>query len=75
MEYQKIINLLDNKPHQSSSFRTKNWAEINDMLHGVYGTGSQSRFKTSKLSQVFLIILMHIYLWMGENYWSRSRWW
>ena len=27
MEYQKIINLLDNQP---SKFRTKNWLEIND---------------------------------------------
>ena len=28
MEYQKIINLLDNKPDQTSRFRTKNWVEI-----------------------------------------------
>ena len=27
MEYQKIINLIDNAPNQSSKFRTKNWAE------------------------------------------------
>ena len=25
MEYQKIINLLDNTPNQPSKFRTKNW--------------------------------------------------
>ena len=30
MEYQKIINLLDNKPNQPTKFRTKNWVEIND---------------------------------------------
>ena len=30
MEYQKIINLLDNTPNQSSKFKTKNWVEIND---------------------------------------------
>ena len=30
MEYQKIINLLENKPNQSSKFRIKNWVEIND---------------------------------------------
>ena len=30
MEYQKIINLLDNTPDQPSKFRTKNWIEIND---------------------------------------------
>ena len=29
MEYNKIINLLDNAPNQPTSFRTKNWVEIN----------------------------------------------
>ena len=28
MEYQKIINLLDNTPNQPNKFRTKNWVEI-----------------------------------------------
>ena len=27
MEYQKITNLLDNTPNQSTKFRTKNWVE------------------------------------------------
>ena len=30
MEYQKIINLLENTPNQPSKFRTKNWVEVND---------------------------------------------
>ena len=30
MEYQKMINLLDNTSNQSSKFRTKNWFEIKD---------------------------------------------
>ena len=31
MEYQKIINLLENTPNQPSKFRKKtNWVEIND---------------------------------------------
>ena len=30
MEYQNVINLLDNIPNQSSKFRTKYWVEIND---------------------------------------------
>ena len=30
MEYQVMINLLDNTPNQQSKFGTKNWAEIND---------------------------------------------
>ena len=28
MKYQKIINLLENRPNQPSKFRTKNWVEI-----------------------------------------------
>ena len=28
MEYQKIINLLDNTSNQPSKFKTKNWIEI-----------------------------------------------
>ena len=30
MEYQKIINLLDNTPTQPSKVKAKNWVEIND---------------------------------------------
>ena len=30
MEYQKIINLLDNTSNQPTKFRIKNWVEIND---------------------------------------------
>ena len=30
MEYQKMINLLDNTSIQPSKFKTKNWVEIND---------------------------------------------
>ena len=40
MEYQKVINLLDNIPNQLTKFKTKNWVEINDESHGVYITGS-----------------------------------
>ena len=35
MEYQKIINLLDNK------FTTKNWVEINDDTCGSYSKYSK----------------------------------
>ena len=34
MEYQKIINLLDNTPNQPSRFWTKKCVEINDNTHG-----------------------------------------
>ena len=30
MEYQKIINLLDDTTNQPSKFRTRNWVEKND---------------------------------------------
>ena len=33
MEYQKIINLLENTPNQPSEFRTKRWVEVK-MNHG-----------------------------------------
>ena len=49
MEYQKIINLLDNKPNQPTKFRTKNWVEINDESRGTYNKDNQIRFETSML--------------------------
>ena len=41
MEYQKIINLLDNTPNQPTKFRTKVWVDINDDSRGTYNTNSQ----------------------------------
>ena len=49
MEYQKIINLLDNTSNQPSKFRTKNWVEINDESRGGYNVNSQIKFKTTML--------------------------
>ena len=46
MEYQKIINLLDNTPNHLSKSRTRNWVKINDQSRGVYNT---NRFKTAML--------------------------
>ena len=48
MEYQKIINLLDNASNQQSKFRTKNWVEINDESSG-HNVNSQIKFKTTML--------------------------
>ena len=47
MEYQKIINLLDNTPNQPSNFKTKSWWKINDESRGTYNNDNQIRFKTS----------------------------
>ena len=49
MEYQKIINLLDNTSNQLSKFRTNNWIETNDQSRGVYNTNSDIRFKITML--------------------------
>ena len=40
MEYQKIINLLDNMRNEPTKVRTKNWVEINDDSRGTYNINS-----------------------------------
>ena len=50
MEYQKIINLLDNTPSEPSKFKTKNWVEINDESRGTYNEDNQNKSKISMLS-------------------------
>ena len=49
MEYQKIINVLENTPNQPSKFRTKNWVEVSDQSRKTYNANSQIKFKTSML--------------------------
>ena len=50
MEYQKIVNLLDdNKLNQPSKFRANSWVEINDESRGAYNVNSQIKFKTTML--------------------------
>ena len=44
MEYQKIINLLDNTSDKPSKFRTKNWIEINGDIIGAYSPNKNIRF-------------------------------
>ena len=44
MEYQKIINLLDNTPNQLFKFKTKNWVEVNHESQGTYSKDNQFRF-------------------------------
>ena len=46
MEYQKIINLLEDTTNHPSNFRTKNWVETNDESKGKYDN-SKIRFKIS----------------------------
>ena len=48
MEYQKVINLLDDTTNQPSNFRTRNWVEINDESKGKYDN-SDIIFKASMI--------------------------
>ena len=41
--------MLENIPNQPTTFRTKNWVEINDDSCGTYNTNSQIKLKTSML--------------------------
>ena len=49
MEYQKIENLIDGAPNQSSKFRRKNWVEINDESRETYNVNSQIKFRITML--------------------------
>ena len=49
MEYQRLINLLDNTPNQPSNFKTKNWIEIKYESRETFNEVNQTRFKTSML--------------------------
>ena len=48
MEYQNIINLLDNASSQPSKFKTRNWVKINDESRGTY-TSNNIKFKITML--------------------------
>ena len=49
MEYQKIVNLLNDESNQPSKFRTKNWVEINDDIREAYSPNRLIRFNTAML--------------------------
>ena len=48
-DYQKIINLLENKSNQSSKFKARNLVKINDESIGKYNVNSEIRFKNTML--------------------------
>ena len=52
MEYQKIIDLLDNTIVQRPKFKTKNWVETINNSRGEYNTNSQTKFKQSMLRSI-----------------------
>ena len=49
MEYEKIVNLLDDASNQPSKLIAKSWVEINDESRGAYNVNSQIKFKTTML--------------------------
>ena len=49
MEYQKIINLLEKKPNQTSKYGIKSWVEVNDESSGTYNVHRQIEFRTLML--------------------------
>ena len=54
--------MLGDTTNQQSKFKTKNWVQINDESQGAYNKDNQIRFKTSMLSEVYVVIVIHIYL-------------
>ena len=52
MEYQKVVNLLDNAPNKPSKFKAKDWDELNDGSRGTYNTNKQIKFETSILKSI-----------------------
>ena len=54
MEYQEIINLLDNSQNQRTKFRTKKLVERNDDSRGMYNTNSDIKFKTWVFKDKFM---------------------
>ena len=59
MEYQKVINLLDDILNQSSKFRTRNLIEINDASWETCNVSNQVKIKISRIRSIYVIIVMH----------------
>ena len=56
MEYQKIINLLDDMTTQRSKFRTRNQVEINYESRGTYNVCNQIKLKTYNGKIKFILL-------------------
>ena len=62
MEYQKIINLVDNTSNQLSKFRAKNWIEINVQSREVIIPVVTLDLRPQCSSLVHVNIVMQTYL-------------
>ena len=47
MEYQEMINLLDNTPNEPTKLRTKKWVEINNESRGT--RNEDNRIKSNQI--------------------------
>ena len=61
MEYQKIINMIDDTKNQSSKFRTRNWIQINHESRETVMLIVTLNLKLQWSGQIYVIIVMHIY--------------
>ena len=61
MEYQKIINMIDDTKNQPSKFRTRNWIQINDESRETVMVIVILNLKLQWSGQIYVIIVMHIY--------------
>ena len=64
MEYQKIINFLDNLLNKPSKFETKNWVKINDARVEHITQIVKLNLKLQYWSQFYVITMMHTKFWV-----------
>ena len=77
MEYQKIVNLLDDgSSNQPSKFKTKDWVEVNDESRGTYNVNSQIKFKTTMLESTINFVIFWEFLMFYQIFLSPQvkRW-
>ena len=61
METQNIVTLLNGSENENSKFATKNGMLLTVSQKVILHTKIQSNLQQSQLSQIFVIILMHIF--------------
>ena len=71
IEYQKIINLLDNINNQPSESKKRNWLEVDDDACRTYAPNIQIRFKTTMLNSSLYDYSDAYIPVKGTIYWSR----
>ena len=74
METQKIVNLLDATDNESSKFAARKWYLIKDQNNTEYGERNENdstlNLRQKLLNQIFVIIQIHIFLYLSYNSYS-----